>query len=79
MLEDVEEMDLPVGVETALTSTLDAAINSLDNGHTTAAINQLNAFINQVNAQRTANKLTDEEADALIAAAQWIINNIENG
>ena len=55
---------------------MDAAINSLDNGHTTAAISQLNAFINQVNAQRTANKLTDEEADALIAAAQWIIDNI---
>ncbi len=37
-----------------------------------AAVNQLDAFINQVEAQR-GKKISDEDADALIAAAGAII------
>ena len=44
-------------------------------GQYNAAINQLNAFINQVEAQR-GKKITDEDADALISAAQRIIYNM---
>ena len=78
VIEDVEEMDLPEGLENALVSKLENAIDSLNNNNTNAAVNKLGAFINQVEAQR-GKKLTDEEADALIAAAQWIIDNLNNG
>jgi hypothetical protein len=73
LVEDIEDMDLPVGLETGLITKLNNAINALDNGQPTAAINQLNAFIMQVEAQR-GKKLTMVEADALVAAAQWIID-----
>ena len=42
------------------------------------AVNQLNAFINQVEAQR-GKKISEADADALIAAAQEIIALIEIG
>ena len=70
-------MELPSGTENSLTSKLENAIDSLDNDKDTAGVNQLEAFINQVEAQR-GKKLTEEEADALIAAAQWIIDNVED-
>lgn len=59
------------GDATALNASLDAAAQSLANGNTTAADNQLNAFINKVNAQR-GKKLTSAQADQLIAAANRI-------
>ena len=75
LVADVEPLDLPDGIENSLVSKLQAAIKSLDNGQENAAKNQLNAFINQVKAQR-GKKLTDDQADELIAAVQWIIGNI---
>ncbi len=75
VLEDIEEMELQYGMNESLSSKLENAIKSMDNGQYNAAANQLNAFINQVEAQR-GKKLTEEQADALIAAAQWIIDNI---
>jgi hypothetical protein len=75
LISDVEGLDLPEGTENSLTSKLEAAINSLDKGRENAAINQLSAFINQVEAQR-GKKITDEQADELIAAAQGIIDSI---
>ena len=65
--------DLPQGIENSLVSKLEAAIKSLDRGRENAAENQLNAFINQVEAQR-GKKISEEDADALIAAAQQIID-----
>jgi len=50
-------------------------MRSLEKGQQNAAINKLNAFINQVEAQR-GKKITDEDADVLISAAQRIIGNI---
>jgi len=47
----------------------------LNKGQENAAINKLNAFINQIEAQR-GKKITDEEADTLIAEAQRIIDSI---
>jgi len=75
LITDIEELNLPGGIENSLTSKLGAAINSLNNGQENAAINKLNAFINQVEAQR-GKKITDEQADELIAEAQRIIDNI---
>jgi len=75
LISDVEELNLPQGMENSLISKLENAINSLDNGQDNAAINKLNAFINQVEAQR-GKKITDEQADELIAEAQRIIDSI---
>jgi len=51
---------------------LDAALKSLAKGNTDTAANQLNAFMNLVNAQR-GKTLTDAQANALIASAREII------
>lgn len=73
IVKDIEEMDLPEGLENSLLSKLENAIKSLEKGNDNAAISQIEAFINQVEAQR-GKKLTDELADALIASAQNIVN-----
>ena len=79
----VNGMNLPSGLANSLTSKLSNAIKSLDKGQITAAINQLNAFINEVSAKScgatctvpTQSKpLTGAQASQLIAAAQQIIN-----
>tara|TARA_B100001123_G_scaffold213524_1_gene241118 strand:- start:11502 stop:11666 length:165 start_codon:yes stop_codon:yes gene_type:complete len=54
---------------------LDAAVSSLERGDDGAAVNQLEAFINKVEAQR-GKKISDEDADTLIALAQAIIDAI---
>ncbi len=66
---------MPGAIENSLVSKLEAAINSLDNGQEKVAINKLDAFINQVEAQR-GKKLSEAEADSLILAAERIIDNI---
>ncbi len=75
VIEDIEEMGLNEGIENSLISKLENAQKSLDKGQDNAAVNQLNAFINEVEAQR-GKKLTDAQADELIAAAQSIMGNI---
>ncbi|MBC8468950.1 MAG: hypothetical protein H8D56_05715 [Planctomycetes bacterium] len=72
----VAEMNLHQGIENSLDAKLDAAFNALDDmneNNDVAAINSLNAFINAVEAQR-GKKITNEQADTLIAAAQAIID-----
>jgi PKD repeat protein len=76
LISDIEDMDLPGGLENSLTSKLENAIDSLEKGNLNAAANKLGAFINQVEAQR-GKKLTDEQADELIAAAQRIIDSLQ--
>ena len=71
----VEDLDLPDGLEESLTSKLDGAISALKKGQDIAAINKLDAFINQVEAQR-GKKIAEDDADALVATAEWIIDNI---
>jgi len=71
-IEDIENMDLPQGTETSLTSKLENAIKSIEKENYNTAVNQLNAFINEVEAQR-GKKLTEEQADELIAMAEFII------
>jgi len=61
----------------ALLSKLNGAVQSLDSGNTTAAINKLNSFINQVNALINSGKLTPAQGQVLIDATQAIINSIE--
>jgi len=75
LISAIEDLNLPHGTENSLISKLENAIDSLDRGQENAAINKLNAFINQVGAQRSK-KIADEQADELIARAQRIIDNI---
>jgi len=72
----VEELDLPQGTETALLSTVNNAMKSLDKGNDGAAVNQLQAFINKVEAQR-GKKISEEDADMLIEYANNVIAQIE--
>jgi hypothetical protein len=74
IIEDVEEMDLPQGVEDGLLAVLEAALNAIETGNERAALRQLQAFMRMIEAFRGI-KLTDEQADALIASAQEIIDS----
>jgi hypothetical protein len=70
----VVEMNLQNGIENSLDSKLDAALNALGDANENddvAVCNSLAAFINAVEAQR-GNKLTNAQADQLIASAQEI-------
>ncbi len=77
----VKLLDLPNGLKNSLSVKLDNALASFENGNSNAAINLLNAFINQVEAKRGKknNGLTDAQADELIACARAIIDEINGG
>lgn len=62
----------------SLISKVEAAQKSIDKEKDEAAINQLNAFINEVTAQR-GKKISEEVADMLIDYAQNIIAQIQAG
>lgn len=47
----IESLDLPAGTESSLLASVENAQKSIDNGNNGAAINQLEAFINKVEAQ----------------------------
>ena len=61
-----------------LINKLDQAMEKCQNGQQNAAINQLNAFIDQVEEKRGVS-LTNEEADYLVSSAQAIIDAINDG
>ena len=74
----METFNLQQGIENSLDAKLDSALNALSDvnqNNNQAAINSLQAFINAVNAQR-GSKITNEQADALVAVAQAIINSL---
>ena len=71
----VEDLNLPQGTENSLKDKINNIQNSIDAGNITTAINQLNAFINQVNALK-GKKITDAEADMLIQYATNLINSL---
>jgi PKD repeat protein len=73
LIDDIEEMDLPPDFENSLIQKLNNAIQSFENGQPNAAMHKLNAFINQVEAQR-GKKITNEQADLLVNNAQQIID-----
>ena len=62
----------------AYCDSLENALKSLEKGKDKTAINQMNAFINECEAQ-SGKKLTEEQAETLIAAAEVIISTIEEG
>lgn len=76
LIGTIKTWNLPKGTENSLTSKLQNAIQSLDNGQQNAAISKLNAFINEVKAQR-GKKLTSTQSDTLTSEAQRIIDIIQ--
>jgi hypothetical protein len=77
---------LIVDISTYMTNNSDAFIVKLNNalqsasdGQTKTAINQLEAFLNQVDAKTGKDGLTQAEADDLIARVNMIIAGLNNG
>lgn len=75
LIDTVENLNLQHGIENSLVAKLNAAILEIQDNNNAEAINSLQAFINEVNAQR-GKKITGSEADILIAAAQAIISQL---
>lgn len=78
LIDLMETFNLQQGISNSLDSKLNAALGVLDDinqNNNGAAINSLQSFINSVEAQR-GNKITSQQADELIAAAQTIINSL---
>ena len=79
--DDIDAMDLQSATKNSLNASLDAAIKKLEDSNPkndVAAINNLEAFINKIEAQR-GKKIPSEVADALIAKAQDIIAALSGG
>ncbi|NHH96942.1 hypothetical protein DYY66_0491 [Candidatus Nitrosotalea sp. FS] len=71
----INGMNLPGGETNSLDAKLGAALSSLNSHGNNTAKNQLNAFINEVNAQ-TGKKITQTQAAQLLQDVQYIINSI---
>lgn len=77
LIIEIKSLGLPSQIETPLTSILYEAITSLDKGKEKPTINQLNAFIKLVNAQK-GKSITKDQAQFLIVSAQDVIEAIMN-
>jgi len=78
LIADVKQMNLQQGIDNSLDAKLEAtlgALEALNAEQRSDAVNKLNAFINEVEAQR-GKKLTDEQADYLAVDAQKIVDLI---
>ncbi len=75
LITQVKSLEIKKGIETALSAKLNAAIAALDRGNEKTAINNLNAFINLVEAQK-GKALAPAQADTLITEAQKIVQSI---
>jgi len=74
-------MNLPKGIADSLLAKINTALQKLEDdneNNDAAAINSLQAFINAVQAQ-SGKKISQADADSLIAAAQQIIDLLTNG
>ncbi len=72
----IRGLNLPKGIENSLTAKVENAIKSLEKGNTNASINLLQAFINEVEAQR-GKKISEKMATMLIQYAQNVIQQIQ--
>lgn len=78
LMGSVQELELPAGTTKSLLAKLDAALSSIQAGNDGASTEQLDAFINALLAQ-SGKKIDPVDADALVAAAQAIVDAIESG
>jgi hypothetical protein len=72
----VESSPLAPGQQQGLIASVEAAIGSLRRGQVEPAISQLGAFVNHASALEQSGTLTTEEASALTAPAQTIIETL---
>ena len=72
----IEGLDLEHGIENSLISKVENALKSLEKGKMGAAINQVEAFMNQVRAQK-GKKISEEDADMLIQYALNVIQQLQ--
>jgi hypothetical protein len=80
LVADVGALQLPTGLTNSLIKKLDGAAARLEDANPsndTAAANKVQAFSNQVNAQ-AGKKITQPDADRLIASSEVIIEVIRN-
>lgn len=75
LIDTVIDLDLDNAVGNSLLGKLSNAFKSFENGQYISGANQLNAFINELEAQR-GKKLTDTEVDNLILEAQRLIDSL---
>jgi hypothetical protein len=75
LITAVNGMNLAHGTTNSLDAKLNAALDSITRGNNNAAANQLNAFINEVNAQ-TGKAITSAQATVLTQYAQTIITTV---
>lgn len=75
LIEFIASAGLSQGIENALITSLEAALASLEAGDVDAAEDQLNAFINKVEAAK-GRKISTELADELISAAEGILASL---
>jgi hypothetical protein len=81
LIQDVIGLNLAGGISNSMDVKLDSALKAIDDvkaNNDVAAINSLQAFINAVEAQRDK-EIPEADADALIAAAQLIIDLLNAG
>ncbi len=71
LIDDVQGLGLPGGIERSLIAKLGAAQGSLDDGHLDATCASLSAFVNEIRAQ-AGHKLDGDDAEGLIADATAI-------
>ncbi len=74
--DDLNAVALPSGTNTSLQAKLNDALNALQADDTTTACTALSDFINQVKAQAGKKKISQTDADSLIAAAERIMTSI---
>jgi hypothetical protein len=78
----VDEEVIDEQMQNSLLSKINNALQSADKENICAAVNQFEALINQVNAQR-GKKISDDAADQVIAYAQsviaWYLNQLPEG
>jgi len=72
LIATIDSFHLPKGVTTSLEAPLNAALAQLNRNHDTPACNQLNAFLNQVNAKQNNGQLTQQQAAELTQQAKAI-------
>lgn len=80
LINDVINLNLEHDISNSLDGKLEnalAALDDLNDNNDVSAINRLNAFINEVQAQR-GHLISEQIADALIASALDIIAAIES-
>jgi probable HAF family extracellular repeat protein len=77
LIQEVAAYGLQHGLQNAMTVKLEAALASWQRGRNNAAVNQIGAFIHQVNAKR-GKALTGAQADTLIRMADEVIQAISS-